>query len=222
MNFAGPVGGQPRTNSTLPSRPEPLDDCVIGNCAVIRPKCKQIGSTTEKWFENIAAKIRVGLSKIHKTKDPVVIEEELQKLKDNFPDPEPYVLCHGDLSFENIMVNEDNKITEIIDWEHPGYYPWWAERWAHRCLTLDGSDHLIEPLWSRLSPDMETEKYQSRVTDHVLPVIEVYEVCHVTYHNYGNWWLRPAFSKCEPWAGGFLMDAMGGEQGRIHQIDKHQ
>lgn len=58
------------------------------------------------------------------------IESKLQELKDEFLSiPEgPCVLTHGDLNLSNIMV-KDGKITAIIDWEHAGFYPWWAERW---------------------------------------------------------------------------------------------
>jgi aminoglycoside phosphotransferase (APT) family kinase protein len=66
-------------------------------------------------------------------------------MKDNFPDPEPFVLTHGDLTLGNIIVKDD-KITTIIDWEHAGYYPWWAERWINGHYALDGSHTLLEPI----------------------------------------------------------------------------
>lgn len=77
-----------------------LYDCLISYCfRRTSPRCKKIGRTTEEWFGNI--------SKIHKTKDPSIIEEKFQELKRNFPKPEPYVLTHGDLNFTNIIVNDD-------------------------------------------------------------------------------------------------------------------
>jgi hypothetical protein len=129
-----------------------LDDIIISNCHTTPPRCKQIGST-EKWFENIGDELRVGISVIHQTKDPVVIEAELQKLKDNFPNPEPYTLSHGDLNLGNILVKEDT-ITAIIDWEYAGYYPWWVERWRHEQLLMPGCNELLERLWPRLSPNI--------------------------------------------------------------------
>jgi hypothetical protein len=196
-----------------------LDDNIIADCSMPRPACKQIGSTTEKWFENIAEELRVGLSKVHNTKDAVVIEKEFQKLKDNFPDPEPYVLGHGDLTFGNIMVDpEDNKLTAIIDWEHPGYYPWWAERWMHSNTAYDGSHELLNSVWERLSPDFESERYMVLVTDKLSPVLRAYERCRINHPNARDYWYRPAFSKTEPWAGKFDTISMGGDQKREHVI----
>jgi aminoglycoside phosphotransferase (APT) family kinase protein len=117
-----------------------LDDRIIGACSTI-PKCKKMGSTTEKWFENIAEQLRAGISKTHKTTDSALIELELQKMNDKFPNPEPFVLTHGDLTFGNIMVKDD-KITAIIDWEYTGYHPWWAECWIHCNYAHDGSHDL--------------------------------------------------------------------------------
>lgn len=81
-----------------------LDDDLIGNCGISHPTCKKIGFTTDKWFESVKPELQLGLAKRHQTKDMAFIEAEFQKLKDNFPDPEPYVFTHGDLDFTNIMV----------------------------------------------------------------------------------------------------------------------
>jgi serine/threonine protein kinase len=101
-----------------------ISDYILGGCSVTRPLCKTIGFNTEEWFANIEEELRVGLEKIHETKDPIIIEREYQKLKSNFPKSEPYILTHGDLTLGNILVDENIQITEIIDWEHAGYYPW--------------------------------------------------------------------------------------------------
>jgi aminoglycoside phosphotransferase (APT) family kinase protein len=107
----------------------PLDDRILGKCRVSTPNCKKIGFNTDEWFENIAEELKIGLANMHDTKSRAVAEQLFQKLKDNFPKSEPYILAHGDLSWGNIMVRkEDLKITAILDWEHAGYYPWWAER----------------------------------------------------------------------------------------------
>jgi hypothetical protein len=66
---------------------------------------------------------------------------------------------------------KDDKITAIIDWELAGYYTWWAERWLHEKLDMVGCYELLEPLWPRLSPNMETEKYFQEVSDKLYPVI---------------------------------------------------
>ena len=97
-----------------------MDDAMISICLRRHPPtCKKMGRTTEEWFENIAEELCRGLSKIHKTQDSVVIERELQQIKDNFPKAKPYVLTHADLNLSNIIV-KDNQIEAIIDWEMSG------------------------------------------------------------------------------------------------------
>ncbi|KAF8851612.1 hypothetical protein BDZ45DRAFT_561039, partial [Acephala macrosclerotiorum] len=125
----------------------PLDDPIIGNCLrLVAPTCRKMGRTTDEWFENLEEDLRFGLSLIHETKDPLVIEEKFQELKKNFPKSEPYVLTHGDLNLSNILVKDD-KIEAIIDWEYSGYFPWWAERWLSLRGGTDQSDELFYPLW---------------------------------------------------------------------------
>jgi hypothetical protein len=92
-----------------------LDDLLIGNCSTPRPRCKKIGFTTDKWFESLKPELQVGLAKKHKTKDMAVIEAEFQKLKDQFPNPEPYVLTHGDLDFSNIIVKGMTLASILLD-----------------------------------------------------------------------------------------------------------
>ncbi|EPE35657.1 Protein kinase-like (PK-like) [Glarea lozoyensis ATCC 20868] len=196
-----------------------IDDCIIGACGRSRPNCKQIGNTTEEWLESVKEELLVGLSKVHETTDAIVIEKEFQKLKDNFPDSEPYILTHGDLTLGNIMVDpEHNKITEIIDWEYAGYYPWWAEVWLNGNLAQDGSIELLEPLWERLSPDMETQRYRDLVSCKLAPVLRAWERCRLQHPGSWTFWYRPAFSKCEPYAGKFHMASMGRGEKKPHVI----
>jgi thiamine kinase-like enzyme len=81
-----------------------LNDMLVGNCNVYKPMCKKIGFTTDKWFENLKPELLVGLAKKYKTKNMDIIEAKYQKLKDEFPNPEPYVFTHGDLDYSNIIV----------------------------------------------------------------------------------------------------------------------
>ncbi|TGO07497.1 hypothetical protein BTUL_0271g00090 [Botrytis tulipae] len=53
----------------------------------------------------------------------------------------PFVLTHGDLNLQNIMV-KDKHVSGIIDWEHGGYLPEWWE--------LMRLKHLEYGPWSRL------------------------------------------------------------------------
>ncbi|GKZ30000.1 hypothetical protein AbraIFM66950_007429 [Aspergillus brasiliensis] len=59
------------------------------------------------------------------------------------------VFTHGDLRHANIMVNDDGKVTGIVDWEFSGWYPEYWEfakalyvwRWQN-----DWTDHLLQCL----------------------------------------------------------------------------
>ncbi|KAK4686470.1 hypothetical protein P7C73_g3656, partial [Tremellales sp. Uapishka_1] len=69
---------------------------------------------------------------------------------------EPYVLCHGDLAWHNILVDPNTfKILCIIDWENAGFYPpevegsFWREAGSY--VRKEGSpedpDHVTEQLY---------------------------------------------------------------------------
>jgi hypothetical protein len=57
-----------------------LNDMLIGQCPVAKPKCNKIRFTTGKWFENLKPGLQVGLAKRFKTKDLAIIEAKFQKL----------------------------------------------------------------------------------------------------------------------------------------------
>jgi hypothetical protein len=105
----------------------PLDDLIIGHCIGRRaPTCFKIGATADAWLDALEPSLRAGLTEMHQTTDPAIIEAKLVELRANFPSGGPYYLTHGDLNFSNIIVKDD-KIEAILDWEMAGYYPWWAE-----------------------------------------------------------------------------------------------
>lgn len=55
-------------------------------------------------------------------------------LKESYHHQAPYVLTHGDLNTNNIMV-KDGQLTGIIDWELSGFYPdWWEWVSADRLI----------------------------------------------------------------------------------------
>lgn len=54
----------------------------------------------------------------------------------------PFVLSHGDLNLQNIMV-KDKHVSGIIDWEHGGYFPEWWE-------PMEVEHHLEHGTWSRV------------------------------------------------------------------------
>jgi len=191
-----------------------LDDCIIGNCLQrTAPTCKKMGRTTDEWFSNLEEDLRFGLSRIHKTKDPMVIEEKFQELRKNFPKSEPYVLTHGDLNFTNIMV-KDGKIEAIIDWEYAGYMPWWAERWLSLIGGEDATDELFDPLWADIGLEMDEDTFQTEVIDKVAPVIGAWEECLysvVDHPGSDTKWLRPGFCECKPFAGAFRWTDIGNQ-----------
>lgn len=70
--------------------------------------------------------------------------ERAAKIKEFYVDHEaPYVLTHGDLSTNNIMV-QDGRLTGIIDWEHSGFYPDWWEWVAVEKVGLSVWGSLIQ------------------------------------------------------------------------------
>ncbi|EPE29187.1 Protein kinase-like (PK-like) [Glarea lozoyensis ATCC 20868] len=193
-----------------------IDDLILGNCEVYRPFCKKVGFTNDEWFSNIEEELRVGLAEIHKTRDPAIIDREFQALKDNFPKSEPYVLTHGDICPENIIVKDD-RITAIIDWEYSGYLPWWAERWLSIHLGTQCGP-LMEPLFDRFEPFQDYDTFYDEVVAKIEPVRKAYKACQREHKDNYEKWMRPAFSKTEPWAGGFQIGAMGGTSERVHKI----
>ncbi|KAH8596247.1 hypothetical protein B0O99DRAFT_510003 [Bisporella sp. PMI_857] len=121
--FTSPV---PRkVDGKLPKTLSPLQ--IFTEFSKLIPSLTGIG-ILDDIFENLKEELCFGLSEIHETEDPLIIEEKYQELKRNFPKSDPYVLTHEDLNLSNIIV-KDNKIEATIDWEWTGYFPWWAERW---------------------------------------------------------------------------------------------
>jgi len=193
-----------------------LDDCIIGYCLRrVAPTCKKIGHTTDEWFKNREKELRSGLCLIHKTTDPIIIENKFQQLKKNFPKSEPYILTHGDLNLSNIIV-KDNKIEAIIDWELSGYLPWWAERW----LTgfYDPSEEFFDPLWADIDLEMDKKTFRIEVIDKLAPVLRAWQKCrwkNVEHPGENSKWLRPAFCECKPFTGAFKWDELGNQNKHI-------
>lgn len=188
-----------------------VEDSIIGNCLRrTAPTCKKIGRTTDEWFENLEEELRLGLSLINKTKDPLVIEDRYQALKKKFPKSETCVLTHGDLNLSNIIVKDD-KIEAIIDWEYSGYFPWWAECWVSLIGGTDQSDELFDPLWADIGVEMNEETFQTEDFDTVADVIRAWKRCrfYIDLPNSQRAWLRPRFCKCQPYAGRFRSKEFG-------------
>lgn len=192
-----------------------LDDNLVGLCRRRHsPTCIKMGWSMEEWFENMSDDLRFGLSEIHNTKDPKVIEEKLQELKDNFPSGEPYVLSHADLNLTNIIV-KDNKIEAIIDWEMAGYYPWWAEVFAAGLVAGDAEAEFFEGVngvFAKVHPDLDRDSPAFKsVMNGLVPVIRAFKRTTIPAEHIppddaavtGFW--RPPFCKCHPF-GGLIKD----------------
>ncbi|KAH6694969.1 hypothetical protein BKA61DRAFT_584088 [Leptodontidium sp. MPI-SDFR-AT-0119] len=190
-----------------------LDDHLIGYCRHrTSPTCKKLGRTTEEWFGNLETELRHGLSNIHKTKDPVLIDAKFQELKDNFPKPEPYVLTHSDLNLTNIIVKDD-QIEAIIDWEFAGYYPWWVERYMCWKGMTNQTNDLFTPIWNEIG--MSDDSFANEVWGPVEAVNSAWHqgntYPHIEHPDSGKAWLRPGFCECQPYTGKFNWDLIGGK-----------
>lgn len=179
----------------------PLNDILIGDCQRRRaPTCTKIGSTMSQWFDSLLPTLSRGMAPKIDTTEPhnnnsETIESKLQELKDEFLSiPEgPCVLTHGDLNLSNIMVKDD-KITAIIDWEHAGFYPWWAERWLIERWGGE-SDVLFDPIWDELHPQMDEDRFAKEIFDKVRKVENVWAYC-LNYTEHPGWadgWLLLPF-----------------------------
>ena len=183
-----------------------LHDPIIGHCLRrTAPTRKNLGRTTDEWLEDLKEDLKFGLSRLHKTKDPLVIEEKYQDLKQKFPKSEPYVLTHGDLNFSNIIV-KDNKIEAIIDWEHAEYYPWWVERYLAIRWGCHQSDQVFNSasFWKNVGQQMDKDTFVREVFRKVYPVTEAWEEGMFNKHsNTRPKWLIPRFCDCKRYLGKF-------------------
>ncbi|KAK6382266.1 hypothetical protein LTS17_004153 [Exophiala oligosperma] len=177
-----------------------LDDVFLAECSSNQPgNCFKIGYSADEWLDNLGPDLRMGLSKIHKTVDPVVIEEKFQELKASFPSCEPYVLTHGDLNLSNIIA-KDGKIQGIVDWERAGYYPWWMEQ---QLFWKQGDSYMLEllgPVWEELMPEFDPPEL---IAKKIFPAAKAFGYCDHEHLGIGKGWSKPPFCKCRPVQGGF-------------------
>ncbi|KAL6353685.1 hypothetical protein LRP88_12998 [Fusarium phalaenopsidis] len=68
---------------------------------------------------------------------PWLSEKASGRLRKRMPPAAPYTFTHGDLSTDNIII-QDGNISGIIDWEASGYFPAW---WESTALTIVQSDY---------------------------------------------------------------------------------
>ena len=103
-------------------------------------------------------------------RDPFV-EEALDDFKSIWKKLNQRCVLHGDLWNENVIVNEDGRLTGLIDWEHSCVYdPHWEFRMIRRFIGWDGLDYLIK-------------KYNELSVHKIKGVVEVYTLdklalCH--------------------------------------------
>jgi hypothetical protein len=197
------------TSSTMKKvNGDQLDDRIVGTCfSVPHPlSCKTMGKTVDEWLENLSPELRKGLSDI-----------KLRELKERFPRGYPNVLTHGDLHLGNILV-KDGKIQAIIDWESAGFYPSWAESWLISECNDDGTNEMLELLWSDGCLDFNLVDLQEKICPGVDLVKNAWDrqrnkVEHPDEHKR---WLRPPFCDCKRYGGSFQWTLIGNRP--VHRI----
>ena len=104
-------------------------------------------SDVDKWWAGVEPHIK------DKSKEGILKEKYGLCVK-----PEgPFVLSHGDLNAQNIIV-KDNHISGIIDWERGGYLPvWWEWRQLTRVQMSGWGNAVIEALGKRNALPSEEE-----------------------------------------------------------------
>jgi hypothetical protein len=187
-----------------------LDDFIIGHCTTRHaPSCTKMGATIDAWLDNLEPTLRGGLSSLHETNHPTIIDAKMAELRASFPAGGPYYLTHGDLNMSNIIVKDD-KISAIIDWEMAGFYPWWAERNFSQDYD-DDSYELFEGVWKLLEPDLDHASMNKTVFTPLFKAVRIWGRCNINHPGQNDCWLRPAFSECEPAAGSVRWRDLGNE-----------
>jgi aminoglycoside phosphotransferase (APT) family kinase protein len=83
-------------------------------------------------------------------REKLMPKEYLKNLKGYLKDLEGWkakpTLCHGDMRVKNMLVNEDGKITAILDWEMAcsNIAPWWELSIALHDLAVDEKQAFLE------------------------------------------------------------------------------
>jgi hypothetical protein len=97
-------------------------------------------------------------AEIENSQDAKEIAERLLKLlRSIFPSnkyyitPEPPILFYDDLSMQNILVDDDRKITSVVDWECASALPLWKA--CQLPGFLEGRDRNEEPKRENYAPD---------------------------------------------------------------------
>lgn len=76
-------------------------------------------------------------------RDPFV-DEAITDFRSIWKDLNQRCVLHGDLWNENVIVNEEGRLTGLIDWEHSCVYdPHWEFRMIRRFIGWDGLETLI-------------------------------------------------------------------------------
>jgi len=88
------------------------------------------------------------------------IEDELNKK----------CVLHGDLWNENIIVNEEGRLTGLIDWEHSCVYdPHWEFRMIRRFIGWDGLTSLVY---------YYNNKSMYKVDEDIIKILDKFWMCH--------------------------------------------
>lgn len=195
-----------------------LFDTIIGTCFGVQPPtCAKMGFTRDEWLENLTETLRNGISRIHETTDPAIIEPKLQELKNNFPKCEPYVLTHADLNPSNIIVKDD-KIQAIIDWEAAGYMPWWAERYiALAQSSTPGAAQLLDAIWDKADEEIDAATFRKDIKCNVAPLADTWLEAKIEHEPMWDSWVLPVFCECQPHRRAIRNDKIG--KPWVHRVE---
>jgi hypothetical protein len=191
----------------------PADDFISSVCCPKGPpKCFKMGRTTEEWLEMLPMnEMRIKMKKEYpedmyseETRAELLaqLDASIQEAKDTFPHGGPYVLTHGDLSLQNILVKDD-RIVGLVDWEMSGYYPQWVDRfmcefYGHRT----GTDQFFAPIWPKLGMS-DSATYQREVHQPIKTLQTVFYGISGGQRDHPEKivYFRKKFCDCKPYAG---------------------
>jgi hypothetical protein len=126
---------------------------------------------------------------------------------------------HADLNLSNIIVN-NGRIEAIIDWEHAGFYPSWAERWFSRVWGDEATDQLFDPIWEELFPEIDAKTFGSTILQPISEVITAWRSCKIEHSEELHTWFRRGFRECKPYGGLVRKRCLGAKL--EHKIDYNE
>ena len=112
-----------------------------------------LGAEGRKEFDPLTSDAEVWEQMFRSKLDEVNADEEHRRLLRKYmPRSGPYVFTHGDLSFSNIVVDDDRNVSGILDFEFSAYLPVWWEYVAAHFSFSQGDEEWKDILRQYLEP----------------------------------------------------------------------